>query len=149
MRGPYDVDTTTHLTERTDDGVELTYNLSEPRNHSYVVDGIVVRNCSEYFSLDNSACNLASLNLLRFLHDEGEGVDGFDIDAFRVATEVTFTAQEILVGNSDYPTEKIGETTRAYRQIGLGYTNLGACSWRSVCPTTPTKAAVAAQSRRS
>ena len=66
------------------------------------------------------------VNLLRFLHDEGDGVDGFDIEAFRAAVEVTFTAQEILVGNSDYPTDKIGETTRAYRQIGLGYTNLGA-----------------------
>ena len=53
--------------ERTDDGVELTYNLSEPRNHSYVVDGIVVRNCTEYMHLDNSACNLASINLLKYL----------------------------------------------------------------------------------
>ncbi|HEX7095778.1 MAG TPA: vitamin B12-dependent ribonucleotide reductase [Acidimicrobiales bacterium] len=82
--------------------------------------------CSEYLSLDNSACNLASLNLLRFLRDDADGVDGFDIDAFKAAIEVTFTAQEILVGNSEYPTEKIAETTRAFRQIGLGYTNLGA-----------------------
>ena len=64
--------------------------------------------CSEYVHLDNSACNLASLNLLTFLDD---GDDHFDVDGFRRAVEVVFTAQEILVGNADYPTE-IGETTR-------------------------------------
>jgi ribonucleoside-diphosphate reductase alpha chain len=110
------------LVERCDDGVELTYNLSEPRNHSYVVNGIVVRNCSEYMSLDNSACNLASINLLKFLNDDGT----FDIEAFQHTVEVVFTAQEIIVGNGDYPTEKIAETTRRFRQLGLGYANLGA-----------------------
>ncbi len=78
--------------------------------------------CSEYFHLDDSACNLASLNLLAFLDDEGR----FDIDAFAHTVEVVFTAQEILVGRADYPTEAIGETTRAFRQLGLGYANLGA-----------------------
>ncbi|HUY07025.1 MAG TPA: vitamin B12-dependent ribonucleotide reductase [Acidimicrobiales bacterium] len=78
--------------------------------------------CSEYFHLDNSACNLSSLNLLTFLDDEAN----FDTEGFKVATQVMFTAQEILVGNADYPTEKIGETTRAFREIGLGYANLGA-----------------------
>ena len=78
--------------------------------------------CSEYMHLDNSACNLASLNLLRFLHDDGT----FDVDAFKAAVEVIFTAQEILVGNADYPTRKIGENTRRFRQLGLGYANLGA-----------------------
>jgi ribonucleoside-diphosphate reductase alpha chain len=82
--------------------------------------------CSEYLSLENSACNLASINLLTFLHDADEGVEGFDIEAFKAAVEVTFTAQEILVGNSEYPTDKIGDVTRAFRQIGLGFTNLGA-----------------------
>jgi ribonucleoside-diphosphate reductase alpha chain len=125
-RVAYDVDICARMVERVDDGFELTYNLTEPRNHSYIVDGIVVSNCSEYLSLDNSACNLASLNLLTFLHDEGDGIDGFDIEAFKAAVAVTFTAQEILVGNSDYPTSHIGETTRAFRQLGLGFTNLGA-----------------------
>jgi ribonucleoside-diphosphate reductase alpha chain len=78
--------------------------------------------CSEYMHLDNSACNLASLNLLRFLDADGN----LDIPAFKHAVEVVFTAQEILVGNSDYPTEKIGENARAFRQLGLGYANLGA-----------------------
>ncbi len=78
--------------------------------------------CSEYVHLDNSACNLASINLLKFLGDDGS----FDTKGFRAAVEVVFTAQEILVGNADYPTEKIAETTRRFREIGLGYTNLGA-----------------------
>jgi ribonucleoside-diphosphate reductase alpha chain len=78
--------------------------------------------CSEYVHLDNSACNLASLNLLAFLAEDGR----FDVEGFRHAVEVVFTAQEILVGNADYPTEKIGETTRAFRELGLGYANLGA-----------------------
>ncbi len=78
--------------------------------------------CSEYVHLDNSACNLASLNLLQFLDDDGR----FDVEGFKAAVEVVFTAQEILVGNADYPTEKIAETTRRFRQLGLGYANLGA-----------------------
>ncbi len=120
--GFYDVDRTVRLAERAADGRELTYNLSEPRNHSYVVNGVVVRNCSEYVHLDNSSCNLASLNLLRFMEEGGH----FDVAGFRAATEVVFTAQEILVGNADYPTEKIGDTTRKFRELGLGYANLGA-----------------------
>ena len=77
--------------------------------------------CSEYMHLDNSACNLASINLLRYLDD-----DEFDVEAFAHTVEVVFTAQEILVGNADYPTEKIAATSRAFRQLGLGYANLGA-----------------------
>ncbi len=78
--------------------------------------------CSEYVHLDNSACNLASINLLKFLDPDGS----FDIDAFRHTVEIVFTAQEILVGRADYPTPQIAETSRAFRQLGLGYTNLGA-----------------------
>ncbi|HLN06770.1 MAG TPA: vitamin B12-dependent ribonucleotide reductase, partial [Acidimicrobiales bacterium] len=78
--------------------------------------------CSEYMHLDNSSCNLASLNLMRFLNDD----DTFDVEGFEAAVAVVFTAQEILVGNADYPTEKIGETTRRFRELGLGYANLGA-----------------------
>jgi ribonucleoside-diphosphate reductase alpha chain len=121
-RGFYEVRRTTRLAERTDDGVELTYNLSEPRNHSYVVDGVVVRNCSEYMHIDNSACNLASINLLKYLRDD----DSFDTDSFNATVDVVFTAQEILVGNADYPTEKIAENSRRYRELGLGFANLGA-----------------------
>jgi ribonucleoside-diphosphate reductase alpha chain len=78
--------------------------------------------CSEYMHLDNSACNLASLNLLSFLDEDGR----FDTEGFAAAVSVVFTAQEILVGNADYPTEPIGETSRRFRQLGLGYANLGA-----------------------
>ncbi len=121
-RGPYRVDTTVRLASCAPDGFERTYNLTEPRNHSYVVDGVVVRNCSEYVHLDDSACNLSSLNLLRFLDDD----DRFDIEGFRHAVRVMVAAQEMLVSNSHYPTERIGENAEAYRQLGLGYTNLGA-----------------------
>jgi ribonucleoside-diphosphate reductase alpha chain len=78
--------------------------------------------CSEYMHLDNSACNLASINLLKYLDAE----DGFDIEGFRHTVEVIFTAQEILVGNADYPTPGIAETSRQFRQLGIGYANLGA-----------------------
>ena len=122
VRGFYRTDRSAHLVERCDDGYELTYNLSEPRNHSYIVNGVVVRNCSEYMHLDNSACNLASLNLMKFLNDDGS----FDVESFRAATEVIFTAQEILVGNADYPTTKIAENARKFRELGIGFANLGA-----------------------
>ena len=78
--------------------------------------------CSEYMHIDNSACNLASLNLLKFLREDSS----FDVDAFRAAVSVVFTAQEIIVGNADYPTEKIAENSRRFRQLGIGYANLGA-----------------------
>src|SRR5204862_2680384 len=75
-----------------------------------------------YMHLDNSACNLASLNLMKFLDDDGN----FDVAAFRHAVEIVFTAQEIIVGNSSYPTEKIARNAKAFRQLGLGFANLGA-----------------------
>lgn len=78
--------------------------------------------CSEYMHLDNSACNLASINLLKYLKDDNT----FDIEAFKHTVEVIFTAQEILVGYSSYPTESITKNARAYRELGLGYANLGA-----------------------
>ncbi len=78
--------------------------------------------CSEYMHIDNSACNLASLNLLTFLDEEGN----FDVEGFKAAVEVVFTAQDILVGNADYPTKPIGDNSRRFRQLGLGYANLGA-----------------------
>ena len=78
--------------------------------------------CSEYMHLDNSACNLASINLLHYLDEDGN----FDVDSYMHTIEVIFTAQEILVGRADYPTEKIAETSRQFRQLGIGYANLGA-----------------------
>lgn len=78
--------------------------------------------CSEYMHLDNSACNLASLNLLKFLNADGS----FDIEAYKHSVEIVFLAQEILVGYSEYPTEAIDKNTRRFRQLGMGYANLGA-----------------------
>jgi ribonucleotide reductase alpha subunit/intein/homing endonuclease len=103
------------------------YDLEVEGTHNFVVGdgslptGVVVHN-SEYMHLDNSACNLASMNLLKFLGDDGE----FDVAAFKHAVEIVFLAQEIIVGNSSYPTEKITRNARDYRQLGLGYANLGA-----------------------
>jgi ribonucleoside-diphosphate reductase alpha chain len=78
--------------------------------------------CSEYMHVDDSACNLASLNLMKFRRADGT----FDVESFEHAIDVVFLAQEIIVGPSSYPTEKIGENARAFRQLGLGYANLGA-----------------------
>lgn len=78
--------------------------------------------CSEYMHLDNSACNLASINLLKYLNDDFS----FDIDSFKHTVTLLFTAQEILVGYSSYPTENITKNARAYRELGIGYANLGA-----------------------
>ena len=78
--------------------------------------------CSEYMSLDNSSCNLASLNLLKFLRSD----DTFDAELFAKAVEVIITAMDISICFADFPTESIGETTRDYRQLGIGYANLGA-----------------------
>jgi ribonucleoside-diphosphate reductase alpha chain len=78
--------------------------------------------CSEYMHLDNSACNLASLNLMKFVDDAGN----FDTEAFRHAVDITILAQDIIVDHSSYPTPEIEQNARRYRQLGLGYANLGA-----------------------
>jgi ribonucleoside-diphosphate reductase alpha chain len=78
--------------------------------------------CSEYMHVDDSACNLASINLMKFRRADGT----FDVDAFEHVVDVVILAQEIVVGPSSYPTEEIGRNARAFRQLGLGYANLGA-----------------------
>ena len=78
--------------------------------------------CSEYMHIDDSACNLASLNLMKFRREDGE----LDVEAFEHACDVTFLAQEIIVGYSSYPTPEIGANALKFRQLGLGYANLGA-----------------------
>lgn len=118
----YNIDETVRLVTREYVGKELTYNLSEPQNHSYLANGFVVANCSEYMHLDNSACNLASLNLLKFLKMGGK----FDVELFKKSVDTIITAQDIIVDNASYPTKKIGENARNFRELGLGYANLGA-----------------------
>jgi len=78
--------------------------------------------CSEYMHVDDSACNLASINLMKFRREDGS----FDAEDFAHTVDVVFLAQEIIVGPSSYPTEEIGENARRFRQLGLGYANLGA-----------------------
>ncbi len=102
------------------------YDIEVHDSHTFVLasaesDGVVVHN-SEYMSLDNSSCNLASLNLLKFLRDD----DTFDAVTFEKVAELVITAMDISICFADFPTESIGETTRNYRQLGIGYANLGA-----------------------
>ncbi len=86
--------------------------------------------CSEYVHLDNSSCNLASLNLMKFLHADGS----FDVAGFVKSVEFVITAMDISISFADFPTQKIAETTRAYRQLGIGYANLGALLMASGLP---------------
>ncbi|MDT0408745.1 MULTISPECIES: vitamin B12-dependent ribonucleotide reductase [Streptomyces] len=82
--------------------------------------------CSEYMHLDNTSCNLASLNLMKFLKDDGKGNQSFEVERFAKLVELVITAMDISICFADFPTEKIGENTRAFRQLGIGYANLGA-----------------------
>src|SRR5690348_10100531 len=82
--------------------------------------------CSEYMHLDNTSCNLASLNLMKFLKDDGKGNQSFETERFAKVVELVITAMDISICFADFPTEKIGENTRAFRQLGIGYANLGA-----------------------
>jgi len=86
--------------------------------------------CSEYMSLDNSSCNLASLNLMKFLKADGS----FDAKTFVKATEMIITAMDISICFADFPTEAIGDTTRKYRQLGIGFANIGALLMASGLP---------------
>ena len=119
----YKEDPTASVVDVIYEGPEVTYNLTEPLHHSYVVEGIVVANCSEYMFVDDSACNLASLNLMKFFRpDDGS----FDVETFRHASDIIITAQEMLVDNASYPTKAIEENSFKFRPLGLGYANLGA-----------------------
>jgi len=102
----------------------LQFDTTINRWHTAHADGRINGSnpCSEYMHVDNSACNLASMNLLSFVEEDLD----FDVEGFRRAIECVFTAQEILVGNADYPTDKIARNSRRFRQLGIGYANLGA-----------------------
>ena len=103
-------------------GEEPVYDLTEPRTNHFVANGLVVHNCSEYMFLDNTACNLASLNLLKFLDQEtGE----FDVESFRHATRLWTIVLEISVLMAQFPSEEIARLSFDYRTLGLGYANLG------------------------
>ena len=103
-------------------GEEPVYDLTEPATSHFVADGIAVHNCSEYMFLDDSACNLASLNLMKFKRDDGT----FDVERYRAAARLYLTAQEILVDNAGYPSAGIAANSHRFRPLGLGFANLGA-----------------------
>ena len=105
-----------------DPGVQYDTTINEW--HTSPVSGRINASnpCSEYMHVDDSACNLASLNLMKFRRADGT----FDVEAFEHAVDIMFLAQEIVVTPSSYPTEEIGDNARAFRQLGLGYANLGA-----------------------
>ncbi len=103
-------------------GDQPVFDLTESVTNHFVTNGLVVHNCSEYMYLDDSACNLASLNLMKFVRDDGE----FDIEAYKHAVRIVLTAQEILVDNASYPTPLIEQNSHDFRPLGIGYANLGA-----------------------
>ncbi|GAA2689476.1 vitamin B12-dependent ribonucleotide reductase [Streptomyces aculeolatus] len=82
--------------------------------------------CSEYMHLDNTSCNLASLNLMKFLKQDADGRQSFEVERFTKVVELVITAMDISISFADFPTQKIAENTRAFRQLGIGYANLGA-----------------------
>ena len=121
---------TTYKDTLTDEVVSITeagtadvYDLTEGVTHHFVANGMVVHNCSEFMFLNSTACNLSSLNLMKFRQ---EGTAAFDTASFDHAVRVMITAQEIVVGFASYPTDKIERRSHEYRPLGLGYANLGA-----------------------
>lgn len=105
---------------------EPVYDLTEPNTNHFFANGIAVHNCSEYLFLDDTACNLASLNLLKFLYKEDKKVLFNDV-LYKHAVRLWTIALDISVGMSCFPTKKIAQGSYDYRTLGLGYTNLGAC----------------------
>jgi ribonucleoside-diphosphate reductase alpha chain len=103
-------------------GTADVFDLTESTTHHFAANGLLVHNCSEFSFLNDTSCNLASLNLMKFVREDGE----FDVEAFRYAARLTITAQEILVDNAGYPTQKITDNSHLFRPLGLGYANLGA-----------------------
>ena len=121
---------TTYKDTLTDEVVSITeagtadvYDLTEGVTHHFVANGLVVHNCSEFMFLNSTACNLSSLNLMKFRQEKS---GAFDTESFEHAVQIMITAQEIVVGFAHYPTPKIEQRSHEYRPLGLGYANLGA-----------------------
>ena len=112
-------------------GVEDVYDLTEPESHHFVANGMVVHNCSEYMFLDDTACNLASINLVKF-YDDATG--RFDIDGYRHAIRLWTVVLEISVLMAQFPSAQIARLSYVFRTLGLGYANLGALLMRMGVP---------------
>src|SRR5262245_25021108 len=127
----------THRDELTDEivsvepaGIADVFDLTEEATHHFVAGGLVVHNCSEYMFLDDTACNLASINLVKFLRPDG----GFDIDGFRHACRLWTMVLEISVLMAAYPSPVIAQKSWDFRTLGLGYANMGTVLMRSGIP---------------
>ncbi len=120
--GTYRDDMSDEVASITPLGTEFVFDLTERATDHFVANGLVVHNCSEFSFINDTSCNLASLNLMKFVREDGE----FDVDAYRYACRLTITAQEILVDYASYPTPRIEENSHRFRPLGLGYANLGA-----------------------
>ncbi len=116
------------------DGVEPVYDMTEPATDHFVANGVVVHNCSEYFFLDDTACNLASINWEKFLIEESSGRLAFDHELYQHVIDVLFTAQEVLVDYASYPTEAIAANSHAFRPLGIGPASVGAMLMRMGVP---------------
>lgn len=107
-------------------GEEPVYDLTEPDTDHFVAGGIAVHNCSEFLHPDNTACNLASLNTMKFRTEDEDETAGIDMEGLEKAARVFITGQEILVGFSGYPSGKIAKNSYKLRPLGLGFANVGA-----------------------
>ncbi len=104
------------------DGTEEVFDFTEPETSHGWANGVCVHNCNEFMHVDNSSCNLASLNLVQFLRSDLS----FDVPKFIAATELVLTAMDISIDFADFPTPEIDRVTRSMRHLGIGYSNLGA-----------------------
>jgi len=120
---------------------DLVYDLTEPATSHFVANGLIVHNCSEYLSNDDTSCNLASLNLAKFLKPDGT----FDLEQYRHAIKLWTITLDITVSMAAYPSQLIAERTAKLRQLGLGYANLGAVLMRLGIPYDSPKARGLAQ----
>ncbi|HET6374404.1 MAG TPA: LAGLIDADG family homing endonuclease [Candidatus Polarisedimenticolia bacterium] len=118
-------------------GEEPVFDLTEPVTSHFVANGLVVHNCSEYMFLDDTACNLASLNLMKF---HSESANRFDVDAFRHATRLWTITLEISVLMAQFPSRRIAELSYRFRTLGLGYANMGTLLMVSGIPYDSTEA---------
>jgi ribonucleoside-diphosphate reductase alpha chain len=112
-------------------GRQQVFDLTEPTTHSFIANGLTVHNCSEYMFLDDTACNLASLNVLTFFDADGRS---FDIEAYKHGIRLWTIVLEISVLMASFPSEKIAELSYRYRTLGLGYANLGAMLMQAGIP---------------
>ena len=127
---PYKDQFVDHVASLEACGVEDVYDLTEPITSHFVAGGIVIHNCSEYMFLDNTACNLSSINLMKFRKSDGT----FDVKGFTAASRLFFIAQEILIDHASYPTDRIAHNSHLFRPLGLGYSNLGSLVMMSGLP---------------